>query len=204
MWTSNALRVVGLWVLPLGVALVSYRFLAGVEVTMPFMAYHFDERRLAFLAHVGLAPVALALLPFQFWSRLRRQRPGLHRWLGRLYALAILVAGLGGLVLALNTRAGDVAGAGFGVLAVLWICVTATAVRHAMAGRIVVHRDWMIRSAALTMAAVTLRLYLPGLAALAGFDTAYAIVAWAAWVPNLLVAEWRIRRRWAGVVAGAV
>ncbi|NRF94543.1 hypothetical protein HQN89_26910 [Paenibacillus frigoriresistens] len=27
------------------------------------------------------------------------------------------------------------------------------------------------------------------------FDTAYPMVAWLAWVPNLLVAEWAIRRR---------
>jgi hypothetical protein len=56
----------------------------------------------------------------------------------------------------------------------------------------------MIRSFALTLAAVTLRLYLP-LSRIAGipFYDAYVPIAWLCWVPNLLVAEtWlRLRRR---------
>lgn len=196
-------RFFGLWFLPMAVALLSYRFLAGVELTMPFMAYHFDERKLAFLAHVGLAPVALMLLPFQFWSRLRARRPKLHRWLGRAYGTAILLSGTGGLVLALGTRAGAVAGTGFGVLALLWLGATGFAVWLAMQGRIGAHRDWMTRSAALTLAAVTLRVYLPVLTAMVGFDAAYATVAWIAWVPNLILAEWLIRRRRVGAAVAA-
>ncbi|MEQ1730362.1 MAG: DUF2306 domain-containing protein [Vicinamibacterales bacterium] len=49
----------------------------------------------------------------------------------------------------------------------------------------------MIRSFALTYAAVTLRLYVPlSMAAGVPFDVAYPVIAWACWVPNLLVAEW--------------
>jgi hypothetical protein len=53
------------------------------------------------------------------------------------------------------------------------------------------HREWMIRSYALCLAAVTLRLYLP-LAALGGipFEEAYPAIAWLCWVPNLVAAEW--------------
>ena len=53
----------------------------------------------------------------------------------------------------------------------------------------------MIRSCSLTLAAVTLRIYLP-LSQLAGipFAEAYQAVAWACWVPNLVVAEWRVLR----------
>ena len=50
----------------------------------------------------------------------------------------------------------------------------------------------MIRSYALTLAGVTLRLDVP--AALLGpfaFSTAYAAIAWLCWVPNLLIA-WRM------------
>jgi hypothetical protein len=57
----------------------------------------------------------------------------------------------------------------------------------------------MTRSYALIFAAVTLRIYLPFLATAFGEHDGYAIVAWACWVPNLLVAEWliwsRLRRR---------
>ncbi len=78
------------------IAVLSYRFLsAGLVVSFPTMTPHIDGARLAFLAHVAAAPVALALGAFQFMPRLRARAPGLHRWSGRLYGLAILVAGVG-------------------------------------------------------------------------------------------------------------
>lgn len=188
-------RTILFWLLSVVVALISWRFLPfGVEATMPFMAHHLDGRKLALYAHIGLAPVALILLPFQFSARPRARRPGLHRWTGRVYGAVILIAGIAGLALAVGSSAGPVAGLGFGLLAVLWLGTTARAVWLAMARRIAEHRVWMIRSAALTFAAVTLRLYLPLLEAGFGFDTGYLLVAWLCWVPNLIVAEWRIRR----------
>jgi hypothetical protein len=53
----------------------------------------------------------------------------------------------------------------------------------------------MTRSFALTLAAVTLRIWLP-LSAVAGipFPDAYQVVAWLCWVPNLIVTEWFILR----------
>ena len=57
------------------------------------------------------------------------------------------------------------------------------------------HQRWMIRSLALTLAAVTLRIYLPS--ALIGgisYADAYPVIAWLCWVPNLLVAQVFVRR----------
>ena len=50
--------------------------------------------------------------------------------------------------------------------------------------------------AALTLAAVTLRIYLPLMLGVFhwSFHSAYIAVAWLCWVPNLLIAEWLIRR----------
>jgi hypothetical protein len=58
------------------------------------------------------------------------------------------------------------------------------------------HRSWMIRNFSLTFAAVTLRIILPVEIAVLGinFPDAYRIVAWACWVPNLLVAELLVYR----------
>jgi hypothetical protein len=62
----------------------------------------------------------------------------------------------------------------------------------AMRKDFVAHERWMIRSFALTFGAVTLRIYLP-LAIIQNQGEfpldAYRIIAWAAWVPNLIVAE---------------
>lgn len=183
------------WILCLGVALVSWRFLAlGVEVSMPVMVHHLEARALALYAHIGLAPVALALIPLQLAPGLRARRPGLHRVAGRVYGLAVLVSGIGGLVIATGANGGPVAQIGFGLLGLLWLAITIRAVLLARAGRITAHRAWMVRSAALTFAAVTLRVYLPIGTALAEFEPAYRVIAWACWVPNLALAEWWLRR----------
>jgi hypothetical protein len=54
----------------------------------------------------------------------------------------------------------------------------------------------MIRCFALALAAVTLRNELPMLllAARLSFHAAYITVSWLCWVPNLIVAEWWLRR----------
>lgn len=185
-----------LWVVAVLVALVSWRFLlAEVELVMPAMLHHAQDRPLALYAHIGLAPVALALLPLQFRVGLRRRRPGLHRWLGRLYGVSILISGAAGAVLALTTAEGAVAASGFLLLSLAWLGTTGRAVWLAMQRRIAEHRAWMIRSAALTLAAVTLRLQLPLGAATLGFGVSYPLIAWACWVPNLVIAEWLLRSR---------
>ena len=72
----------------------------------------------------------------------------------------------------------------------IWIAVNILGWRAAVRGRFVEHRRWMIRSWALTLAAVTLRLYLPASMALElPFLEAYRVIAWLCWVPNLLAAE---------------
>ena len=189
------LRTALLWVLSLGVALVSWRFMVGgVEASMEFVAYHAQLRPIAFFAHVIFAPVALALVPFQLWQGLRNRRPIVHRVLGRLYGLAILISGASGLWLAATTMAGPVAAFGFGLLAVLWLGTTGWGISLAMRGDRVAHRRWMIRSIALTLAAVTLRIQIPmGMMLDIPFDSAYPAIAWLCWVPNLIVAEMIVR-----------
>ena len=58
------------------------------------------------------------------------------------------------------------------------------------------HRKWMIRSFALTFAAVTLRIYLAILPMLpVAFIGAYRAISFLCWVPNALVAELWLRQR---------
>jgi hypothetical protein len=48
----------------------------------------------------------------------------------------------------------------------------------------------MRRNYSLTLAAVSLRVYLPvSMIAGADFGTAYALIAWLCWVPNLMLVE---------------
>jgi hypothetical protein len=152
------------------------------------------------MVHAACAGLALLLVPFQLLPAPRRRRT-LHRWIGRSYATAVLVAGSAGFALGVGSTAGPIAGAGFMLLAVTWIYVTGQGWLTARAGRFDEHRRWMIRSFALTFAAVTLRIYMPA-AQIGGLDPlqSYRAIAWLAWVPNLLVAELYLRRPQARLV----
>lgn len=179
------------------VALVTLRFLPlGMQAAFPDMSQHLAERNLAFLLHIGAGPVALVMGVFQFMPRLRAKRPTLHRWTGRIYVMAVLIAGLAGLALALGSLERPVAAWGFGLLALFWLVTTVNAIRLAIAGRFSEHRRWMIRSFALTFAAVTLRLMLPYFIFYQGMDYAQAsnYVGWLCWIPNMIFAEWYIRK----------
>ena len=144
--------------------------------------------------HVAGAATALLVGPFQFLSRLRTARRALHRWLGRIYVAGCLTGGVGGLVMAFGSTAGPVATAGFGSLAAIWIVANVQGWRMAAERRFVAHRAWMIRSFAMTFAAVTLRLYLPLFPLLgASFLDGYRAVSFLSWVPNLILAELYVR-----------
>jgi hypothetical protein len=151
--------------------------------------------------HIVTSAVALTAGALQFSARVRATAIESHRWVGRLYVTGVLLGGISGLVLATRAQGGLPAQVGFAILAVLWLGTTLMGLARILSGRVADHRPWMIRSYALVLAAVTLRIYLP-LSVVAGipFESAYPSVAWLCWVPNLIVAEWLIispgRSRW--------
>ena len=98
--------------------------------------------------------------------------------------------------MAFSADGGLVAKVGFGMLAVTWLSSTGIAFRQIRARDVAGHRRWMLRSYALTLAAVTLRLYLPCLNAIGfSFEDSYISVAWISWVPNLILVELFLQRR---------
>jgi hypothetical protein len=175
--------------LSLGVAGYAYHYLLPHAFAPPGIAENPMAHPWLFV-HAGLAATALLLGPTQFLPRLRLTRPRLHRWMGRTYVFACLTGGSAGLALAMGSTAGPIARAGFAALAVTWMLTTSMAWRMALHRRFADHRRWMIRSFALTFAAVTLRLYMP-IAPLLGipFIDGYRAIAWLCWVPNLVAAE---------------
>lgn len=143
-------------------AFMSYRFTTlGVDQAFPEMIGHLTNRRIVLTVHVIAAPLALALGAMNMIDRRRKKRRVLHRWTGRAYGVSILVGSVSGLIMAIGAEGGIIAGLGFGALAILWFVTTAQAIRFAIARDFKSHRRWMIRSFALTLAAVTLRIYLP-------------------------------------------
>lgn len=184
-------------ILSVPVALMSYRYLIPGDFGQapPIVANRFTAVG-ALTVHAGFAATALLIGPFQFLPGLRRARPTLHRRLGKTYVVCCMMAGVAGLLLAFGAQTGVVSTAGFGLLALLWLGVTAQAWRLAIARRFVEHERWMIRSFALTFAAVTLRLYLPfAFVSPFGYDDTYRAISFLCWVPNLMLAEIYLARR---------
>jgi uncharacterized membrane protein len=180
------------------IALTAARFffLSQTEAAGEEFGRHLAGHGLSFYAHAGGGAVALITGALQWVLTPRSRRSRWHRLIGRTYVLAIAVGGLSGLSIAVGAFGGLVPRAGFSTLAVAWLASTAIAWTRARARDWTTHRAWMIRSFALTFAAVTLRVWLPTLL-MAGlsFEAAYRLVAWLAWIPNLLLAEWLIARQ---------
>lgn len=158
-----------------------------------------------FYSHIVTSGIALALSPIQFSAALRRRFPRAHRILGRVLIGSIALGGITGLVMAFFNDAGLVGAVGFGALSVLWVVAAGRALMAIRRRDIASHRAWMMRTFALTYAAVMLRLWtlvlvlagrgIGGLDAATALENAYELVPFLCWIPNLLVAEWMIRRR---------
>ena len=148
----------------------------------------------AFYGHVLFGPVALMTGPIQFLPKFRARNLAAHRLTGRIYVIACLFSGLAGLAAAQWTPGGPFTRLGFSLLAIAWLFTTTKAYLTIRKKEVDAHQKWMMRSYALTLAAVTLRIYLPLLQGPAGlsFIESYQIVGWLCWVPNLLLIEWWI------------
>ena len=145
--------------------------------------------------HVAGGIAALLVGPLQFVRRIRTRRPGLHRFMGKIYVAACAVATPTGLVLALGATAGPAVNVGFAIPALLCAGFTWLGWRAAVERRFADHSEWMLRSYGMISAAITLRLLIPASAFL-GFDffAAYRVNSWLAWMINLALVEYAIRR----------
>src|SRR6185369_3970478 len=100
--------------------------------------------------------------------------------IGRAYLVSVLVLGVAGLLLSFHASGGSVARVGFALLAVGTLTTSVQAYRLIRRRDVRHHREWMLRSYALIFAAVMLRLWMPFLVGVNGwqFLDAYRLVAW--------------------------
>lgn len=197
-------RQVPIWwwltaLLALAIATYSLRYpILGELAFIPNLAESFRARPITVFAHTLFGPIALLLGVVNVLPAMRRRRWALHRLVGRIYLISGLMLGFAGGYLALFAAGGPVARLGFFVLAVATLGTLAGGYVAIRRRHIVEHREWMLRSYSLIFGAVTLRIWLPLLiiAYHGEFDPAYRWVAWVSWVPNIVWAEWLIRRGW--------
>ncbi|MGD9561581.1 MAG: DUF2306 domain-containing protein [Pyrinomonadaceae bacterium] len=165
-----------------------------------------DHWRIAFFVHVYTSIWVLLAGFTQFSSTIRTYYPKVHRAFGYVYAADILlITGPASLLMGVYANGGIFSKIAFVTLAIGWIYFTAMAVAKARRGDYDAHRNFMIRSFALTLSALTLRAWKWGINntvdGLPPMDV-YRAVAWLGWVPNLLFAEvmiWRYKYRARGM-----
>jgi uncharacterized membrane protein len=105
------------------------------------------------IPHTLAGVLALLAGPIQFSSRLRRRHLKLHRVLGRSYVASVFVGALTGIALS----AGRPGLPGTCVQAAAWIVCTGAALITARNRQIDRHRQWMVRSYAVTFTFVSSR-----------------------------------------------
>jgi len=166
-----------------------------IDHSHPDWTYYFPVRwRL--LPH-GLAGLtALLIGPFQLSSRFRQRHLRAHRIMGRFYLGAIAVAALMGMYI--TAIHNSVPGRIFVfTLASCWLLAAATAFVSVLKGNIPLHRQWMIRSYAITTTFVSARVF----GAIPAIDHAAPAVGlsvtWSVFVSTLILTEFGLA--WHGI-----
>ncbi len=154
---------------PLGVAV---GFLAFVGISASATFYLREPANLGFLEfptivalHVVLGAVYMVFAPFQFVRRIRSRHLGYHRRMGRVLVAVGLVVGVTalfmGLVIPFSGWAERVL---IGLFGGAFLMAIVKGFVHVRAGRVALHREWMIRAFAIALAIATQRLiFIPSL-----------------------------------------
>jgi uncharacterized membrane protein len=146
-----------LW-LSLGLTVLFVFITSEVFLVTDYPMYH--AYRLQVIADRGLliphtlcGLIALLAGPLQFSSRFRQRHLKSHRILGRVYVISVFIGALSGIALA----AGRPGLPGTSMQAAAWIVCTTAAFITARNRQIVQHRQWMVRSYAVTFTFVSSR-----------------------------------------------
>lgn len=195
-WIFFILLAIAIGLYPLGYIISDTLAQYGLLSQKPDAITGNELWSIQFYLHIMLGGLALLTGWSQFLKKFRSKNLRTHRLLGKVYMISVLISGISGFYIAIYAEGGIVAKAGFAGLAISWLFTTVRAFLNVKKGNIEAHKQWMIRSYALTFAAVTLRIWLPMFQYGFGMDfiSAYVIIAWLCWVPNLLWAEWKVRR----------
>ncbi len=146
-----------LWV-GIGVSAAWFIYDSAVYVAMrdPQAGATFLNRQLWYFAHMAIATPLLIIAPIQFIAQLRQARPKVHRWLGRAFLTASIVAGvlaiwLGATIQYEGSRLPLV------LFGLVWIGFSAAAWICARKRDFANHRLFVIRSFAIGLAFVWVR-----------------------------------------------
>ncbi|HEX4374312.1 MAG TPA: DUF2306 domain-containing protein [Puia sp.] len=175
---------------------------ASFNTTYAFLAQKQDYLHnkvwlFAFYTHVFTSLFALSAAFTQFSKYILQHHKQIHRNVGKMYVIAVIFINVpAGFIMAIYANGLLPSKIAFVILDLLWGVFTYKGWQAAIKKDFKSHRQWMIRSYALTFSAITLRSWRIVLAPIVPDPlTLYMIDAWMGFVPNLIFAEWLIRRK---------
>jgi Predicted membrane protein (DUF2306) len=146
----------------------------------------------AFYIHITSSVLAILGGIFQFFPKILRGYPNVHILIGKIYIASILLlAAPSGLVLAAFANGGLPAKVGFTLQCFVWWAMTYAAWQAIMQRNWEEHAKMMLRSYAVTLAAMSLRTESYALVYFFGTKPieTYLTVTWLSWVGNFFMAE---------------
>ena len=141
--------------------------------------------------HIISGGISILIGWIQFSKKMQQKYVNLHRNIGKIYVVSALICSLSGIYVGFFATGGFIAAAGFITVACIYFYTTLQGFLSIKKGQIIQHQNFMTYSYAVCLSAVSLRLATPT-AYLLGLDyiSSYQVIAWMAWIPNLMIAYW--------------
>lgn len=175
-------------------------------ITLQYVPYHTDvaflrikqevivlnHYKVAFFTHVYTSIFLMIFGALQFSNYIQKKHIKFHRISGKFYVGVLLFfSGPSGFVMSYYANGGLVAQVSFLLLSTFWMLFSFLSFYFILKKQLIKHQKFAIRSFALTLSAISLRLFKYLLVFF--FEPlpmdAYRIAAWSGWTFNLLVAE---------------
>ncbi|MES2477864.1 MAG: DUF2306 domain-containing protein [Bacteroidota bacterium] len=187
------IRPILIWLL---VIFITWTFMRGahhfLDLTPEALGKYYNYKWVL-IAHITAGGGALILGIVQFWKKLRTYSWKIHRIVGFLYLLAVVVSSSCAVVLAFTTSYKVNLAYAFSlqIWVSVWISATALAYFFAIKKKFKLHQEWMIRSYIVTMAFVVSGLILktPYVQNLGSFEDISPSLFWLGWSVPLYLYE---------------
>jgi uncharacterized membrane protein len=148
--TDSWRRAMVVVLVPLAAYFLVQHALPRLHMTEAGYGDYYWSRRFWLLAHTAAGLLAILLGPLQFSRTLRRQRPALHRFTGKVYLLAVMAAAICALVLAVTSQISASYEWGLILGASLWLASGGLAYAAIRRREVARHRAWMVRNYTIT------------------------------------------------------
>lgn len=178
------------------VVFFTWLFMHGADhylaLTPEAMGKYF-ELRWVLIAHITAGGGALITGIVQFWPKLRNYSWKIHRLIGFVYLMAILVSSICALILAFTTayKVNWANAFTLQVWASVWISATFIAYYAAVQRRFQLHREWMTRSYIITVAFLIsgFAYKIPYVQQLGSYEEISTPLFWMGWAVPLYIYE---------------